>query len=208
MFAGNLIHFPPNFLLHFQSFVFLTWALYISEIPTQIYVTTDGAGIKSLSLETSSVQTVLESSDESRGITYDPYGEKMYYCNRFGTIFRANFNGTESETVFNSEQGKFPVAFPLQFSTNLKPRIGLIDLDLVNLSETYGLAFDPITGNLYAASIDGFILICSTTSKISDSNGLPCATVALANNEKPIFTNIALNPPEGYATVVVFIRNS
>ena len=54
----------------------------------------------------------------------------------------------------------------------------------------YGLAFDWITGNIYASTGNGFILVCDRTR----TSNLTCATVL--SNQGDLY-GIALNPAEG-----------
>ena len=54
------------------------------------------------SLETLAVNSVIESSDNLRGVDYDPATNKIYFCS-LTTVFRANMDGSGIETMVTAE---------------------------------------------------------------------------------------------------------
>ena len=72
---------------------------------TSIYFTTDGGGVKAYSLETSTVTTIVASTENLDGIAYDPMNQKIYYSSPTN-IYRANTDGSSNELVWKAGGSK------------------------------------------------------------------------------------------------------
>lgn len=75
----------------------------------QIYFGTSSEGMKSYTLKTSLVSTVIESSDYLLGIAFDPLKEKVYWCKE-DAVYRADRKGTGIETILNTRECKSVLA--------------------------------------------------------------------------------------------------
>ena len=72
----------------------------ILPVATHIYFGTAGGGIKSYSLATSTVSTVVDSTEDLEAIAYDSTMNKIYFCRWDpGQIYRANMDGSEIEIL-------------------------------------------------------------------------------------------------------------
>ena len=75
-----------------------------------IYFGTNGGGLQAYSMETSEVKNVLSNSAYVVGVTYDPSQNKLYWSTLY-SIYRANRDGTEMETILSTFQCKLYVLF-------------------------------------------------------------------------------------------------
>ena len=78
---------------------------YFAEPEQQIFFSTGGEGVKSFRPKTSTVSTVKGNNEILYGITYDTIRNKLYWTSSF-KIYRALVDGTEVETVLQTQQCK------------------------------------------------------------------------------------------------------
>ena len=77
-----------------------------ADTESRIYFATDTGGLKQYSFVSNQVNTVVNSSEVLLGVAYDSRIDKIYWCSS-STIFRANRDGTERETVLNTTECKY-----------------------------------------------------------------------------------------------------
>ena len=63
-------------------------------------------GIKAYSEETNQVDTLIDSPENLSGVAWDPIDKKLYFC-QVKAIYRANYDGSNVQTVFQTNKCKF-----------------------------------------------------------------------------------------------------
>ena len=138
------------------------------------------------SLETSSVRTIGDGSDNVFGVAYDSVYDKIYWCSE-SRIYRSNQDGTELETVSSAST---------HFSQNVSKicscscNISIFLSDIYPVTHMQGLSFDWITGNLYVVTDTGNIMACDTNLE----RPFTCATVLSGQDDAE---GLTLDPTEG-----------
>ena len=79
----------------------------VSALQRDIYFATDFGGIQVYSEETSSVQTLVNSTEYIEAVAWDSKSQQLYFSayielHELSQIYRASANGTEVVNVFNS----------------------------------------------------------------------------------------------------------
>ena len=115
-------------------------------------------GVSAISLESNQVRMITNSSETLVGITYDSISNQLYWCSNQGALYRSGVDGTEAQnllTIAGCKANLFQTG-KLKFTSVL---LNLLQLP-ISVGETYALAFDFISGNIYLATYGGYVLAC------------------------------------------------
>ena len=125
------------------------------------------------------------------GIAHDSTSNKLYWCSSSpGEIFRSHIDGTEVETLLSTTECKY-ISIQLAQLLIMHP-IYCVYFCVTSISDgsLYDLAVDTITGNVYVATFDGYILACGDGA----TRTFNCFTILSDQNAA---AGITLDPAKG-----------